>query len=62
MKNPTFTTIRTARTAIEAEVILSALRAAGLHPVDLALSPHFSVAGTEIFRCVSWAQLRFWLF
>ena len=29
-------------------MILSALRAAGVHPLDLSLSPHFSVAGTEI--------------
>ncbi len=48
MSNSTFTTVRTVRTPIEGDVILSALRAAGLHPVDLSLSPHFSVAGTEI--------------
>ncbi len=27
---------------------MAALRAAGLHPVDLAMSDHFSVAGVDI--------------
>ncbi len=48
MSSSTFTTVRTVRTPIEGDMILSALRAAGLHPIDLSMSPHFSVAGTEI--------------
>lgn len=47
MNASTFTTVRTARTAIEADLLLSVLRAADLHPVDLAMSPHFSLAGAE---------------
>ena len=48
MDIPAFTTIRTVRTAAEADLILSALRAAGLHPVEFSLSPHFSLAGTDV--------------
>ena len=43
-----YTTIKTAQTAMEADMILSALRAAGLHPVELSLSPHFSLVGMNI--------------
>jgi len=48
MNTPAFTVIRTTRTAIEADLIVSFLRGAGLHPVDFSFSPHFSLGGTEI--------------
>jgi len=48
MSTPTFTTVRTARTQIEADLLLSVLRHAGLHPLDLDTSSHFSVAGVDI--------------
>jgi hypothetical protein len=48
MTAPAFTVVSTARTAAEADMLISALRGAGLHPVDLSTSPHFSLAGAEI--------------
>jgi demethylmenaquinone methyltransferase/2-methoxy-6-polyprenyl-1,4-benzoquinol methylase len=48
MTNPTFTTIRTVRTAVEAGLALSLLRNAGFHPVEISTSSHFSVAGVDI--------------
>lgn len=48
MNSTTFKTVKTARTAIEADLMISALRAAGLHPVELSMSSHFSVAGVDI--------------
>jgi hypothetical protein len=48
MSNSAFTTVRTARTASEADLMISVLRGAGLHPVELSLSPHFSLAGAEV--------------
>jgi hypothetical protein len=47
--NPSaFSVVRTARTAAEADVLIAALRGAGLHPLDLDTSPHFSLAGTDV--------------
>ena len=45
---PAFSVVRTARTAIEADVLISALRAQGFHPNDISTSSHFSIAGVEI--------------
>jgi hypothetical protein len=48
MIHPTFTTIRTAQTAIEAELLMSALRYEELHPLELNTAGHFSLAGADI--------------
>jgi hypothetical protein len=48
MNHSTFTTIRTARTAIEADLLMSALRCEDLHPLELNTFGHFSLAGTDI--------------
>ena len=48
MGNSTFTTVRTVQTVGEADLMMSVLRSAGLHPVDLSLSPHFGLAGAEV--------------
>ena len=48
MSTPAFTVVRTARTAVEAEMMIAALRAAGLHPVDLNRSSHFTLAGADV--------------
>jgi hypothetical protein len=48
MSNSAITTVRTARTASEADLMISVLRSAGLHPVELSLSPHFGLAGAEV--------------
>jgi hypothetical protein len=49
MSNSAFTTVRTTQTASEADLMISVLRSAGLHPVELSLSPHFTLAGAEVF-------------
>jgi hypothetical protein len=48
MDKPPFTTIRTARTAIEADLLMSALRCEDLHPLELNTFGHFSLAGADI--------------
>jgi hypothetical protein len=48
MNTPAFTVVRTARTAVEADMLIAALRCAGLHPVDLDTSSHFSLAGADV--------------
>lgn len=48
MSQLAFTTIERAPTAGEADILMAALRAAGLHPLELAMSDHFSVAGVDI--------------
>ena len=45
---PTFSVLRTARTAIEADLLISALRAEGFHPNDISTASHFSIAGVEV--------------
>jgi hypothetical protein len=45
---PTFSVLRTARTAIEGDLLISALRSGGFHPNDLNTSSHFSIAGVDI--------------
>ncbi|MBC8094323.1 MAG: hypothetical protein H7Y43_00795 [Akkermansiaceae bacterium] len=47
MSTSAFTTVRTTWTAIEADILLGVLRAAGLHPLDLATSNQFTIAGVE---------------
>ena len=47
MSSPAFTIVRTAQTAAEADLMISALRGAGLHPVDLSLAPHVSHYGAD---------------
>ena len=49
MGNSAFTTVRTVQTASDADLMISVLQSAGLHPVELSLSPHFSLAGAEVF-------------
>jgi len=41
-------TIGTTRTAAEADMKMSALRAAGFHPLDLPMFENFALAGAEI--------------
>jgi hypothetical protein len=48
MNTQAVTTIRTARTLAEADLLIASLRAAGLHPVELSTYSHFSLAGVEI--------------
>jgi len=48
MSTPAFTTLRTARTQIEAGLLISVLQQAGLHPLEFDPSSHYSVAGVEI--------------
>jgi hypothetical protein len=44
-----FQRIRQTRTQIEAELLISRLRAAGLHPSDLRVWPHAMMAGADLF-------------
>ncbi len=37
------------RTQIEADLLISRLRAAGLHPSDLRIWPHVTLAGGDLF-------------
>jgi hypothetical protein len=48
MTTPAFSVVRTTRTAIEADLLISAMRSEGLHPLDLQTAGHFSLAGTDI--------------
>lgn len=48
MNTPAFSVLKTTRTAIEAEMLIAALRSAGLHPRDLDTASHFSFAGVDI--------------
>ena len=48
MDTPAFATVRTARTLMEADVIMTALRSAGLNPVEQGMAGHFSLAGSDI--------------
>jgi hypothetical protein len=42
-------TLRQTRTPIEADLLISRLRAAGLHPADLRVWPHVTLAGADLF-------------
>jgi len=48
MSTPSFSVVRTVRTAVEADMLITFLRAEGLHPTDINTSAHFSLAGAEI--------------
>ena len=41
--------LRQTRTQIEADLLISRLRAAGLHPSDLRIWPHVTLAGANLF-------------
>jgi len=41
--------LRQTRTQIEADLLISRLRAAGLHPADLRIWPHVTLAGADLF-------------
>ena len=47
MSRSAYTTVRTARTSLEADQIISRLRDAGLHPLDLSMSADFTLGETE---------------
>jgi len=42
-----FTEVYTAQTPAEAEVVISLLRANGIHPLDLEMSPRVFFAGAD---------------
>jgi len=48
MNTPAFSVVRTVRTAVEADMLITFMRSAGLHPLDLNTSSHFSLAGADI--------------
>ena len=48
MNTPAFSVVRTTRTAIEADLLIAAMRSEGLHPLDLQTAGHFSLAGTDV--------------
>ncbi len=48
MNTPAFSVVRTVRTAVEADMLITFLRSEGLHPIDINTSAHFSLAGAEI--------------
>lgn len=48
MNTPTFSVVRTARTAIEADMLIAQLRTSGLHPLDLQTASHISLGGADV--------------
>ena len=48
MSTPAFSTVRTERTLIQADVIIAALASAGLHPREPDTFGHWSLAGVDI--------------
>ena len=48
MNTPAFSLVRTVRTAVEADMLITFMRNAGLHPLDLNTSSHFSLAGADV--------------
>lgn len=48
MNTPAFSVARTTRTAIEADLLISALRSEGLHPLDLQTAGHISLGGADV--------------
>jgi len=48
MSDSTFTVVRSARTAIEADLLIAALRSADFHPLDLNTSGHYTIGGADI--------------
>ncbi len=47
-----FQRLQQTRTQIEADLLISRLRAAGLHPADLRIWPNVMLAGAELFYSV----------
>ncbi len=52
MSTSEFTVLRTTRTAIEADVLISALQSAGLNPEDLRASGHVISGGADFSYAV----------
>jgi hypothetical protein len=48
MNTPAISLVRTVRTAVEADMLITFMRSAGLHPLDLNTSSHFSLAGADV--------------
>jgi hypothetical protein len=48
MNTPAFSVVRTVRTAVEADMLITFMRSDGLNPLDINTSAHFSLAGAEI--------------
>lgn len=45
-------TLLQTRTQIEADLLISRLRAAGLHPCELRVWPHVTLAGANLFYAI----------
>ena len=48
MKAPAFTIVHTTQTAGQADMMIAALQAAGMHPVELDRSSHFTLASADV--------------
>lgn len=48
MNTPAFSVARTARTAIEADMLIALLRTSGLHPLELQTASHISLGGADV--------------
>jgi hypothetical protein len=48
MNTSAFSIVRSARTEVEANMLIAFMRSAGLHPLDLNTSSNFSLAGADI--------------
>src|SRR5688572_31067284 len=47
MNSPAFSVVRTTQSVAEADLMISALQRAGLHPVELSLASHVSHYGVD---------------
>ena len=47
MNNSSFAVVRTTRTAVEADMMIAALRATGLHPLELNTWAHCTLIGGD---------------
>ena len=48
MSTQAFTTVRSARSQVEAGLLISILEQSGLHPLELSTAGHYSLAGADI--------------
>lgn len=48
MSTPAFSTVRSTRTQVEADLLIGVLQAAGLHPLELETFGHISLAGADV--------------
>jgi hypothetical protein len=48
MSTQAFTTVRSARTQVEAGLLISLLQQSGLHPLELGTAGHYSLAGVDV--------------